>query len=74
MDKARACFWSAGGVFTVFVADVVAAKVQVLAGATIPQHLSNPLQFAVVLIAIVLFVAGALIRERQDGKAAGEPT
>jgi len=74
MDKARACFRSAGIVFAVFVADILAAKAQVLAGATIPTHLSNPLQFVVLLIAIILFVAGALIREREEGKEAGKTT
>jgi hypothetical protein len=74
MNKARACFWSAAGVFAVFVADIVAAKAQIMTGTTIPVHLSNALQFVVLLVAIILFVAGALIREREERKQAGEPT
>lgn len=72
MNKARACFRAAGGVFIVFVADVLVAKAQVMAGQTIPVHLTAPLQLVVMLIAVVLFVAGALIRERED--QAGERT
>ncbi len=74
MDRARVCFRAAGVALGLFVADVLAAKAQVLAGATIPTHLSNPLQLIVLLTAIVLFVAGALMRERQEGKETGTPT
>ncbi|MCH7864541.1 MAG: hypothetical protein IIC56_04915 [Proteobacteria bacterium] len=69
MDKARACFWAAGAVFVIFVADIFLAKIQVLAGEAIPVHLGDTLQFLVLLVAVTFFVAGTLIREKQEGEA-----
>jgi len=66
MKEARACFWVAGGVFAIFVADILLAKVQVLSGATIPRHLGDTLQFLVLLTAVTFFVAGTLMREKYD--------
>ena len=66
--KARACFWVAGFVFAVFVADILLAKIQVLSGAAMPTHLGDTLQFLVFLVAVTFFVAGTLIREKHERK------
>jgi hypothetical protein len=66
MEKARACFWVAGCVFAVFVADILLAKIQVLSGAAMPRHLGDTLQFLVFLVAVTFFVAGTLIREKHE--------
>jgi len=66
MKEARACFWVAGCVFAIFVADILIAKVQVLSGTVIPNHLGDTLQFLVLLTAVTFFVAGTLLRERDD--------
>jgi hypothetical protein len=66
MKEARACFWIAGGVFAIFVADILVAKIQVLSGATIPRHLGDTPQFLVLLIAVTFFVAGTLMREKDE--------
>lgn len=73
MEKSRIYFRAAGFVFAIFVSDILIAKVQVYTGSTIPVHLGDTLQFLVLLIAVALFVAGALERERQEGKN-GEQT
>lgn len=62
----RACFWAAGFVFTLFVADILIAKVQVLSGSAIPVHLGDTLQFLVLLLAVAFFIAGALILESRE--------
>jgi hypothetical protein len=72
MEKARACFWVAGCVFAVFVADILLAKVQVLSGATMPRHLGDTLQFLVFLVAVTFFVAGTLIREKHERRREAE--
>ena len=69
MDKARACFWAAGAVFVIFVADIFLDKIQVLAGEAIPVHLGDTLQFLVLLVAVTFFVAGTLVREKQEEDA-----
>lgn len=74
MKEARACFWVAGGVFAIFVADILLAKVQVLSGATIPRHLGDTLQFLVLLTAVTFFVAGTLMREKYDRERQEERT
>jgi len=66
MEKSRTCFWTAGLVFALFVADILMAKVQMLSGITIPLHLGDTLQFLVLLLAVAFFVAGALIREGRE--------
>ena len=66
MERGRNCFWAAGAVFAFFVADILAAKVQVLGGEVIPIHVGDTLQFLVLLVAVTLFVAGTLIRERHE--------
>lgn len=66
MKEARACFWVAGCVFAIFVADILIAKLQVLSGAVIPKHLGDTVQFLVLLTAVTLFVAGTLLREKYD--------
>ncbi|NQU59566.1 MAG: hypothetical protein HQ512_00380 [Rhodospirillales bacterium] len=68
MERARVFFWAAGIVFALFVADILMAKAQVLSGATIPVHLGDTLQFLVLLVAVTLFIAGALVRERGEGE------
>ena len=68
MEKSRACFYAAGFVFTIFIADILIAKVQVLSGITIPVHLGDILQFLVFLVAVAFFVVGALFRESQEGQ------
>ena len=74
MEKARACFWVAGGIFAIFVGDILLAKVQVLSGAAIPTHLGDTLQFLVFLVAVTFFVAGALIREKHEKKQGNDST
>lgn len=77
LEGSRVCFWVAGVVFVVFVADVLIAKVQVLYGAAIPSHLGDTLQFLVLLVAVTFFVAGTLIREKnereQDEESVSQP-
>ena len=68
MEKSRACFCAAGFVFTIFIVDILIAKVQVLSGITIPVHLGDILQFLVFLVAVAFFVVGALFRESQEGQ------
>ncbi len=66
MDRSRAFFWAAALVLTVFTADILIAKAQIIAGNTIPLHLPEWLQFLTLLLAVVFFVVGTLIRERQE--------
>ncbi|PIW27610.1 MAG: hypothetical protein COW30_09960 [Rhodospirillales bacterium CG15_BIG_FIL_POST_REV_8_21_14_020_66_15] len=66
MDGSRACFVAAGGVFALFAGDVLAAKAQMLFGASMPVHMGETLQFFVLLVAVTLFVAGTLVREGRE--------
>lgn len=60
------CFWAAGVVFAIFVADVLIAKVQVMSGAVMPIHLGDWPQFLVLLVAVALFVIGSIAREEAE--------
>jgi len=62
----RGCFIAAGVLFAIFVADILIAKVQVMAGIVIPVHLGDVLQFLVLLVAVAFFVFGTLARERSE--------
>ena len=76
----RLCFRAAGVVFALFVADILIAKVQVMSGTVMPFHLGDWPQFLVLLVAVTLFVIGALAREKAENKRddpraqAGPPT
>ena len=63
MTRERFCFWAAGVVFALFVADLLIAKIQVLSGKVMPLHLGDLGPFLVLLVAVALFVIGALARE-----------
>ena len=62
----RLCFRAAGVVFAIFVADILIAKVQVMSGTVMPFHLGDWPQFLVLLVAVTLFVIGALAREEAE--------
>lgn len=62
----RFCFWAAGVVFALFVADILIAKVQVMSGNVMPLHLGDLGQFLVLLVAVTLFVIGSLAREEAE--------
>ena len=66
MMNARGWFWAAGCVFIVFIADILVAKAQVLAGVSIPVHFGGAPQFLLLLVTVAFFVVGALIREREE--------
>ncbi len=76
----RLCFRAAGVVFAIFVADILIAKVQVMSGTVMPFHLGDWPQFLVLLVAVTLFVIGALAREEAEKRGddpppqAGPPT
>ncbi len=53
-------------VFAIFVVDILVAKIQVLLGSTFPIHLGDTVQFLVLLVAVTLFVIGALVREKYE--------
>ncbi len=63
VTRERFCFWAAGVVFAIFVADILIAKVQVMSGVVMPFHLGDWPQFGVLLVAVTLFVIGAIARE-----------
>jgi len=71
MDDGRSWFRAAGAGFALFVADILIAKVQVLSGSVIPVHLGDTAQFLVLLVAVTLFVAGAVVREGREGTGEG---
>lgn len=62
---ARRCLVSAGWVFAILVADILGAKIQVVLGASIPVHLGDTGQFIILLLAVSLFVIGAILQEKQ---------
>lgn len=66
VTRERFCFWAAGVVFTLFVADILIAKIQVLSGNVMPLHLGDLGQFLVLLVAVALFVIGSLAREEAE--------
>ncbi len=68
MTRERFCFRAAGVVFALFVADILIAKVQVLSGNVMPLHLGDMGQFLVLLVAVTLFVIGALAREEAENR------
>ena len=63
--QARRCLVSAGWVFAILVADVLIAKIQVVMGASIPVHIGDTGQFIILLLAVSLFVIGAILQEKQ---------
>lgn len=72
--QARRYLKSAGWVFAILVADVIVAKVQVVMGASMPVHMGDTGQFIVLLLAVSLFVVGAILREKQaDSEPADQP-
>ncbi len=62
----RLCFRAAGVVLTLFVDDILIAKIQVMSGTVMPFHLGDWPQFLVLLVAVTLFVIGALAREEAE--------
>lgn len=70
--QARGCLVSAGWVFAILVADVVIAKIQVVMGASIPVHIGDTGQFVLLLLAVSLFVIGAILREKQADREQAE--
>lgn len=65
-SNSRIWFLAATVFFTIFMADILAAKIQVSRGANIPLHLGDTLQFILLLIAVTLFIIGTLVRERTE--------
>ena len=69
--NAKAFLIAALIVFALLVIDILVAKVQVMMGINIPLHLGDTGQFLLLLVAVVLFVIGALFKEKiagSDGK------
>ncbi len=66
MNRERFCFWAAGVVFALFVADILIAKVQVISGNVMPLHLGDMGQFLVLLVAVAFFVIGSIAREEAE--------
>ncbi len=62
---------ASAAVFTLFVIDILVAKVQVMAGHMLPVHLGDVGQFLVLLVAVTLFVIGTLVREKAEARASG---
>jgi uncharacterized membrane protein (DUF106 family) len=68
--KAKTYLVAAGIVFSILVADILVAKIQVMMGVIIPVHIGDTGQFLVLLAAVILFVIGAIFREELiDGEA-----
>lgn len=63
--QARRFLVAAGWVFAILVADIIIAKIQVVMGASIPVHIGDTGQFLILLLAVTLFVVGAILREKQ---------
>ena len=61
--RGKAFLAAAAIVFTVLVADILVAKAQVMAGASNPLHFGDTVQFILLLVAVVLFVIGAIHSE-----------
>lgn len=71
--KARTYLVAAGIVFSILVADILVAKIQVMMGVILPVHIGDTGQFLVLLAAVILFVIGAIFREELiDGEALAE--
>lgn len=52
------------GVFIVFVANVIIGKIAIVGGATSAPGLGDVGEFLMLLVAVVLFIAACLARER----------
>ncbi|GBF28006.1 hypothetical protein MnTg02_03068 [bacterium MnTg02] len=65
--NAKAFLIAALIVFALLVIDILVAKVQVMMGINIPLHLGDTGQFLLLLVAVVLFVIGALFKEKVAG-------
>jgi hypothetical protein len=61
--RARRFLVAAAGVFALLVIDILVAKVQVMMGDNIPVHIGDVGQFVLLLVAVVLFVVGAVNEE-----------
>ena len=62
--KATSYLIAAGIVFSILVADILVAKIQVMRGVIIPVHIGDTGQFLVLLFAVILFVIGAILRKK----------
>ena len=51
--KARTYLVAAGIIFSILVADILVAKIQVMMGAVIPVHIGDTGQFLVLLAAVI---------------------
>ena len=65
----RLALWGAAICFVAFVANIVIGKIAVLGGATSTPGLGDVGEFLLLFVAVVLFIAACLARERaQNGE------
>jgi len=62
------------GVFLVFAANIVVGKIATMHGATTVPGLGDVGEFLVLFVAVVLFIAACLARERAEKAAANQET
>lgn len=60
---------AAGVVFLIYLADILVAKFQFAAGNSITSFLGDTGQFLLLLLAVILFVIGALAEEQRTHEA-----
>ena len=62
------------GVFLVFAANIVIGKIATMQGATTVPGLSDTGEFLTLFVAVVLFIAACLARERAEKSAKNQET
>jgi len=62
----------AGGLFAVFLVNIVVGKIAVLGGATTTPGLGDVGEFLILFAAVVLFIAACLARERAQKRQDNE--
>lgn len=58
--------------FAIMVGDILLAKIQVMLGNSAPVHLGDTAQFALLLLAVILFVSGTIQKENIARKQSGK--
>ena len=66
--KGRRALLAAGLFFAIFVANIVIGKIAVLGGATSTPGLGDVGEFLLLFVAVVLFIAACLARERAQNR------
>ena len=62
------------GVFLIFAANIVIGKIATMQGATTAPGLGDVGEFLTLFVAVVLFIAACLTRERAEKAAANQET